>query len=723
MHAAGQKRDADSSAPFHAPRSACVALSTGASNFFPCEYPVDEKPAWANVSECLCINYLPHGSQLARRDQVTSATDAAIVPESLKQIAGRNRVVIEGVHPEIDCGRFPIKRVVGETVTVEADIFADGHDLLNCRLLYRSIEGEWTEVPFEALGNDRWRAEFPVSQLGEYRYTIEGWVDHVATWNADLQKRIAAGQDVTVDLQIGAGWIEDAAERPPEPIARRLLDGAALLRTGSTAIDDALIELARKYPDPRFITRYEKELAVVVDREKARFSTWYELFPRSCAPDPGRHGTFRDCEAWLPYVASMGFDVLYIPPIHPIGEVFRKGKNNSEQAAPDDVGSPWAIGGISEKGPGGHQSIHPDLGTLSDFQRLISSAKALGLEIALDIAFQCSPDHPYVTDHPEWFRARPDGAIQYAENPPKKYQDIYPFDFDTVHWRELWQELRNVMVFWVEQGVHIFRVDNPHTKALAFWEWAIADIKSNYPDVLFLAEAFTRPRIMYRLAKLGFSQSYTYFAWRNSKQELTEYFEELTDTGVAEFFRPNLWPNTPDILTDFLQTGGPPAFMIRLVLAATLGASYGIYGPAFELCEHVPREPGSEEYLNSEKYELKHWNTNTPGSLKDFITRLNHIRRENAALQRDRPLRFHPTDNPNLICYSKDRIVMVVNLDPFQRQWGFVNLDLESLDLDAARSFQAADLLTGETYTWQGPRNYVELTPGSRPAHVLRLGA
>ena len=422
----------------------CVALSTARLNFFPCEYPVDENPAVGDVSECLCINYLPDGRERARPKGVTAATDAGSVSEVSQGITGRKRVVIEGVDPEIDGGRFPIKRVIGETVTVEADIFADGHDQLSCRLLCRrKEESRWTEILMEPLGNDRWRAEFPVAAMGEFRYTLEGWIDHLKTWHTDLEKRIKAGQDVAVDLQIGAAWIEDAAERAPDDAARRLLDGAALLRTGSTAIDEGLIELARQYPDRRFTTRYEKELAVVVDREKARFSTWYELFPRSCSPEPGRHGTFHDCESWVPYIASMGFDVLYLPPIHPIGHVFRKGKNNSQQAAAGDAGSPWAIGAAE----GGHESIHPDLGTLADFQRLISHAKNYGIEIALDIAFQCAPDHPYVHAHPEWFRARPDGTIQYAENPPKKYQDIYPFDFDTAHWRELWEELRNVMMF------------------------------------------------------------------------------------------------------------------------------------------------------------------------------------------------------------------------------------------------------------------------------------
>jgi starch synthase (maltosyl-transferring) len=487
-------------------------------------------------------------------------------------------------------------------------------------------------------------------------------------------------------------------------------------------LDDALAELALRYPDRSLATRYERELVVVVDRERARFSTWYEVFPRSCAPEPGRHATFRDCEAWLPYIAAMGFDVLYLPPIHPIGRAFRKGRNNVEAATPDDVGSPWAIGAAE----GGHTAIHPPLGTLEDFRRLVARTRDAGLEVALDVAFQCSPDHPWVREHPEWFRRRPDGTIQYAENPPKKYQDIYPLDFETTAWQSLWEALRGVFLYWAEQNVRIFRVDNPHTKAFAFWEWVIDEVKAKYPDVLFLSEAFTRPKVMYRLAKLGFSQSYTYFTWRNTSAELTDYFTELTTTEVKEFFRANLWPNTPDILPEFLQVGGRPAFAIRLVLAATLGASYGIYGPAFELGENLPRSPGSEEYLNSEKYELKHRALDDPASLCPLITTVNRARREHPALQRDHTLRFHPTDNPLLLCYSKtaeagDAVIVVVNLDPFHRQAGMVDLDLATLDLSLDQAFEAEDLLSGAKFLWQGPRNFVELTPATLPAHLLRV--
>jgi starch synthase (maltosyl-transferring) len=460
-----------------------------------------------------------------------------------------------------------------------------------------------------------------------------------------------------------------------------------------------------------------------VDRPKAEFSAWYEIFPRSCSPVEGTHGTLRDCANRLPYVASMGFDVLYLPPIHPIGEKFRQGKNNVVNAEPTDVGSPWAIGAAT----GGHKSIHPDLGTIEDFDHLVEAAKEFGIEVALDIAFQCAPDHPYVREHPEWFRKRPDGTVQYAENPPKKYQDIYPFDFECEDWQGLWQELKSVFLFWVEHGVKIFRVDNPHTKPLPFWEWVIREIKREHPDVIFLAEAFTRPKVMKRLAKAGFSQSYTYFTWRNTKQELTEYFKELTEGNASEYFRPNLWPNTPDILPEGLQVGGRGAFMFRFVLASTLGANYGIYGPAFELCENTPREPGSEEYLHSEKYELKHRDLNWEWSLKEFIARVNSIRKANPALHSNRRLTFHETDNPLVICYSKTTedfanvILVAVNLDPFHKQSGWVTLSLDSLGIESDQVFQAHDLITGSRFVWQGPRNYLELMPVTSPAHVMLL--
>ncbi len=640
---------------------------------------------------------------------------------------GRQRVIIEGVRPEIDGGRFAIKRTMGEKVVVEADIFTDGHEVIAAVLLHRREEDEaWAESPMMPLGNDRWRGEFVVAELGGYRYTIQGWIDHFQTWARDLAKRIEAGQDVSVDLLIGAELVEQAGERAVGADRESLLRYATLLRS-STGADHALssdlAELMGRYSGRRFATTYGKSLPVVVDRERARFSTWYELFPRSWSSEPGRHGTFRDVEAALPDLASMGFDVLYLPPIHPIGRSFRKGRNNNVVAEPDAVGSPWAIGSVE----GGHTAIHPELGSLDDFRRLVRRVGELGIDLALDIAFQASPDHPYVTEHPEWFRSRPDGTIQYAENPPKKYQDIYPFDFETGNWRELWAELRDVVRFWAGHGVRVFRVDNPHTKPFRFWEWLIAEVKRDYPEAIFLAEAFTRPKVMYYLAKLGFTQSYTYFAWRNTRWELTEYFTELTQSDVREFFRPNLWTNTPDILTEYLQSGGRPAFAARLILAATLGASYGMYGPVFELIEHQSVAPGSEEYLNSEKYEIRHWDRERPDSLRELIARVNAIRRANRALQGDWSLRFHQVDNQQIIAYTKatddlsNVILTVVNLDPHNTQSGWVELPLEELDIDPEQPYQVHDLLTGAHYTWNGRWNYVELNPHAIPAHILQV--
>jgi starch synthase (maltosyl-transferring) len=595
---------------------------------------------------------------------------------------GRQRVVIEGVAPEIDGGRFAVKRTVGDVVKVQAFVFADGHDSITCELLHRSADSaDWSRTPMAAKGNDCWEAEFTLSTPGQYLYTVRAWIDRFQTWRTDLEKRMAAGQELSVEFQIGADIVEQAACRVTGDDAARLREWAESLRAGNASIaeSDDLLATMRRFPDLSVAATYERELAVTVDREKARFSTWYEIFPRSTATVAGRHGTFADCERRLSYIASMGFDVVYLPPIHPIGHQFRKGKNNSTTAEATDVGSPWAIGDES----GGHTAIHSELGTLQQFRSFQTAARGLGLEIALDIAFQCTPDHPWTREHPEWFRKRPDGSIQYAENPPNK--------------------------------------------AFPFWEWCIGSIKEEHPDVLFLAEAFTRPHVMNRLAKLGFSQSYTYFTWRNTKAELTTYFTELTKSPAREYFRANLWPNTPDILPQVLQVGGRPAFMMRLLLAATLGANYGIYGPAFELGENAPRDLGGEEYLNSEKYEIKHWDLDSPQSIQHFIARVNRIRRDNAALQQDRSLIFHETDNPNLICYSKSSadlanvIIVVVNLDWAHTQAGWVTLDMQPLGLEPGKTFEAEDLLSGSRFLWQAPRDYVELVPGSLPGHVLRV--
>jgi starch synthase (maltosyl-transferring) len=643
---------------------------------------------------------------------------------------GRNRVVIENVKPEIDAGRFPIKRVVGEKVVVLADIFADGHDSVAARLLFKKqSDTGWRGVPMKFLENDRWQGQFTVEELGIYLYTLMGWVDHFQTWRKDIKKKFDASQDIKVDLLIGVALIEATAQRASGEDAKALMEFAETIKNENddaealaVALSRELLALMEKYPDNKFATRYEKELAVTVDRERALFSTWYECFPRSCSPTPGKHGTFKDCEALLPEIARMGFDILYLPPIHPIGKTNRKGKNNSPEARPDDIGSPWAIG--SEEG--GHKAIHSQLGTIEDFRYLVRKAKEHGLEIALDLAYQCTPDHPYVKAHPEWFKKRPDGTTQYAENPPKKYQDIFPLNFETEDWEALWEELKSVVLYWIEQGVRIFRVDNPHTKAFPFWEWAIREIKRDYPEVIFLSEAFTRPKVMYRLAKIGFTQSYTYFTWRNTKWEFMQYLTELTQTEVREFFRPNFWPNTPDILPEHLQYGGRPAFMMRLVLAATLSSSYGIYGPAFELCVSEAM-PGKEEYLNSEKYELKHWDWNQPGNLRDFIARVNTIRKENPALQTTWNLKFYEADNDNLLFYGKatedlsNIILVVVNLEPFHTHAGWLKVPIWEFGIAPNQAYLVHDLLSDDKYIWQGERNYVTLNPKILPAQVFRL--
>lgn len=640
------------------------------------------------------------------------------------------RVVIENVKPEIDEGRLLIRRVIGEKIVVQADIFCDGHYDIAASLLYRKAnEEKWKEAPMRSLGNDRWEGIFTVEELGSYYYTVRGWIDHFQTWQRDLKKKYEASHDVKVDLSIGSGFMEKAAERASGPDVEKLRTFAEVLgdekdvdEAVSVALSDDVTSLMKAYPDKSLSATYEKELAVFVDRKKALFSTWYEMFPRSCSPEPGLYGTFKDCKRRLPEIKRMGFDVLYLPPIHPIAKTNRKGKNNSPVAGPDDPGSPWAIG--SEEG--GHKSVHPQLGTIEDFEKFVNRAKDYGIEIAIDLAFHCSIDHPYVKEHPEWFRWRPDGTIQYAENPPKKYEDVIPFDFETENWRELWEELKSIVLFWVERGVNIFRVDNPHTKPFAFWEWLIKEIKRDHPDTIFLSEAFTRPKVMYKLAKVGFTQSYTYLTWRNTKREIMEYLTELTQTGVREYFSPNFWPNTPDILSEYLQYGGRPAFIIRLVLAATLSSNYGIYGPAFELCV-TDALPGKEEYLNSEKYEIKNWDRDKPGNLKDLIAKLNQIRRENPALQTTWNLKFYEVNNDNLICYGKTTedlsniILIAVNLDPFHVQPGWVRVPLNELGIAPEHPFLVHDLLSDKKYNWQGEWNYVELNPQVMPAHIFRV--
>ena len=648
---------------------------------------------------------------------------------------GRRRAIIEAVSPAVDGGRFPVKRIIGDVVIVEADAFADGHDIVSVRLRHRAPgAADWTEIPMDELGNDQWRAAFGADVLGRHEYTVAAWTDAWATWRRDLRTRLDAGQDVSVDLLIGAALIDGATSRARALGAvddgRSLEFWATELRArrpagdpAGRALDATLDALMRTYVDRAHETVHEPTLEVIVEPALARFSTWYELFPRSASPDLKAHGTFRDVVARLPYIIDLGFDVLYLPPIHPIGLTFRKGPNNVTEASAEHLGVPWAIGSAE----GGHESIHPALGTLDDFRALVRTAEARGVALALDIAFQASPDHPWVREHPSWFRQRPDGTVQYAENPPKKYQDIYPFDFESDDWANLWAALEGVFRYWIAQGVHVFRVDNPHTKAFPFWEWAIARIKADHPEVLFLAEAFTRPRVMYRLAKVGFTQSYTYFTWRTKKDELSAYFTELSRPPVSDFFGPNFWPNTPDILHGTLQEGGRSMFQARYILAATSSSNIGIYGPAFELGENTPREPGSEEYLNSEKYEQRTWDLDSPTTIAPLIRRMNRVRREHPALQANTGLVIHEVDDDQLIAYSKqtpdgsDRVLAIVSLAPNEVRRGKLQLDLAGLGLDPARSVVVEDLIDGGIETWKAGQAEIELDPAILPARVLHV--
>lgn len=642
---------------------------------------------------------------------------------------GRVRVLIANVQPSVDGGRYPAKRTVGERVDVTADIIADGHDHIRALLLYRhESEKEWTRAEMVHENNDSWRASFTTSEKGTYRFTVKAWIDHLDTWYDGFRKKAAAGVDAPVELLEGANLLL-AATAGVSDVTPRVADLAALMQDASrhaVAREQVLSrefgDIVRSYPLIQHAAVYEQELQVRVEHRKANFSTWYELFPRSAALEGGRHGTFRDVIRLLPRIQAMGFDVLYLPPIHPIGEVNRKGKNNSERSTPGEPGSPWAIGSKH----GGHKSIHPELGTVDDFRALIEAASEMGIDIAMDIAFQCAPDHPYVREHPQWFRTRPDGSIQYAENPPKKYQDIYPFNFETDDWKALWEELRSVFFYWIEQGVKIFRVDNPHTKPIPFWEWVIAEVNRKYEDIIFLSEAFTRPKVMAALARVGFTQSYTYFTWRVTRNELQEYVTELVGTELRNYFRPNFWPNTPDILPYHLQHQGENIFIIRVVLAATLSSNYGIYGPPYEFCENVPVE-GKEEYLDSEKYEIKQYAWKKTNRMTDIITLLNKARKDHAALQSTWNVRFLNIENPHLIAYLKATddlesiFLIVVNLDPHSRHSGYVQLPMDTLKVQWPLNIKLHDLITDEHYTWTQEWNYVELDPFVMPFHLFKL--
>jgi starch synthase (maltosyl-transferring) len=632
---------------------------------------------------------------------------------------GRRRVVTLALRPEVDGGRYPVKRIAGESFEVEADLLVDGHDAIAAVLLVRhESEREWQELPLAHAGNDAWRASFPLAQLGRYHYAALAWIDHFASWRRGLERKYAAGIDVSVELLEGAQLVAEAVARGA-PLAKsvELLRDPSADRLTHALGEELAAEMAR-WPDRSLMTM-SPQREVLVERPLAAFSAWYELFPRSTRED-GTHGTLRDAEGWLDYIVELGFDIVYLPPIHPIGHAYRKGKDNTPDAGPDDVGSPWAIGGPE----GGHTAVHPQLGTLADFDHFQRTARDKGLEVALDIAFQASPDHPWVIEHPTWFKARPDGSIQYAENPPKKYQDVYPFDFESADWEALWAALRDVFVFWAEHGVRVFRVDNPHTKPLPFWEWCLREVHARYPDAIFLSEAFTRPKLMYALAKAGFSQSYTYFAWRTTKWDLTTYANEVSHPPVSDFFRPSFWPTTPDIFPEHLVHGGRPAFVQRLILAATLSASYGIYGPSYELLEAAQR-PGVEELARNEKYEIRTWHRNAVGSLRHLIARINRIRKQHPALHDNKSLCFHQTDNDLVLAYSKrngaDTVLCVVNLDPYHTHRAWIDLDLDRLGVAHDATFQMHDLLSGARFTWRGGRNFVELDPHVMPAHVFEV--
>jgi starch synthase (maltosyl-transferring) len=648
------------------------------------------------------------------------------------ELSGKKRAVVEHLTPQLDGGDYAVKRVIDEPVRVQADVFADGHDKVDASLLYRhQSQTLWEEIPMQFLANDRWAATFIPTQKGTYEYTVKGWIDHFATWQYGLKKKNDAGQNISLELRIGQQMLKEAAKIVSGEEKKALNDHAATLaafetdleKAIATALDPDLLLLYNRTAKAPNATLYEKILRVDVEQKKALFSTWYELFPRSTATEPGKHGTFKDCEKVLPRLVEMGFDVLYLPPIHPIGEQFRKGYNNATTAQPGNPGSCWAIG--SELG--GHKAIHPELGTMDEFVHFVKEAKKLGIDVALDFALQCSPDHPYVKEHPQWFKWRPDGTVQYAENPPKKYQDVLPIHFETDDWQNLWNELKSIVEFWIDKGVYFFRVDNPHTKPFGFWEWLIADVRQQNPDVIFLSEAFTRPRIMERLAKIGFNQSYTYFTWRTTQQELTTYLTELTTTEMREYFRPNFWPNTPDILPPFLQTGGEAAHVIRVLLAGTLSSNYGLYGPVYEFGIATPMAEGKEEYLDSEKYEIKRWEWSKETRIRTVITKLNQIRRENAALQTTWNITFAETDNNQLLCFIKtdeqqdNKILVVISLDPNYQQSGWVKLPLEALGINAEQPYRLYDLVSENQYTWHHEWNYVELRPEKIPAHIFRI--
>jgi starch synthase (maltosyl-transferring) len=649
----------------------------------------------------------------------------------MHMLDGKERVVISNISPQIEKGKYPAKRVIGESIDITADIFTDGHDEIAASVMLKhQSAGEWLEIPMDFVANDSWKATLTPEQTGNYEFQIIGWIDHYTTRKKGLVKKFNAGQDISVELEIGVEMLVHAASLTESEAESDMLKSWANQFTASrspeTAISLALSteveQLMRKIRETDLVTTYPETFLFEIERKKAGFSSWYELFPRSAGKETGQHGTFKDVQSLLPKIAAMGFDTLYFPPVHPIGEVKRKGKNNSLTPDPSDPGSPWAIGNIT----GGHKAIHPQLGTIDDFEQLVSEAKELGIEVAMDIAYQCAPDHPYVKAHPQWFKWRPDGTVQYAENPPKRYEDILPFNFENDDWENLWKELKSVIDFWIEKGVRIFRIDNPHTKAFAFWEWMIGEVREKNPEVIFLAEAFTRPRVMEKLAKIGFNQSYTYFTWRNTKWEFEQYLTELTKTDLQYYFRPNFWPNTPDILPHHLVEGGENAHIMRLILAATMSSNYGLYGPVYEYGVNTPH-PGKEEYTDNEKYEIKTWDWERYSRTREIITLVNKIRNTYPALQTTWNIDFTYTNNDQVICYSKkdpssaSMLLIVVNLDAFHTQGAHIRVPLERIGMDYNQTYLVRDMLSGEKYRWQGEYNFVQLNPYDMPAHILEI--
>lgn len=638
--------------------------------------------------------------------------------------SARSRVIIESVSPSVDQGRYAVKRTEGEWLQVQADVFTDGHDLVRAVLLYRTVGSKkWSEMPMHSAGNDRWSAALPCNELGHFEYAVKAFIDHPLTWKSDFPKRVAANdpKEVEVQLQIGIAHVEAIQKKHTKAraAAKKWIAALASPEAVQAATSVDLDTFIAQYPLEIFPTQ-SAVFPYVVHRKKAGFSAWYSFFPRSGAKEGAAHGTFDDCIDLLPRIKELGFDVVYFPPIHPIGDAFRKGKNNTLDIQPGEPGCPYATG----LGKGGHKDILPELGTLKDFIRFIEKARELDLEVAMDFAIQCSPDHPYVKEHPQWFKWRPDGSVQYAENPPKKYQDVLPLDFECEDYKAMWAELKSILEYWISKGISIFRVDNPHTKSFVFWEWCLEEIDREFPEVIFLAEAFTRPRIMENLAKKGYHQSYTYFTWRNSKAELQQYMHELTNSPMREYFRPNFWPNTHDILPYILQSGHEPQFIVRYFLAATLSSNYGIFGPTYELMVNAAL-PGKEEYLDSEKYEVRHWNWEHRNKLMHVMMHVNKARKENEALQHTNNYQSCAVDNEQLMAwvktYGNNRILCVANLDTYNKQSGWVNLPLHELGIGNQQTYTVHDLLTDEKYMWTGAGGFVELDPYRLPFHLFRI--